>query len=25
VKARGIEHDLDERDLRITGHGVEVE
>lgn len=25
VKARGIEHDLDERDLRITSHGVEVE
>jgi len=24
VKARGIEHDLDEQDLRITGHGVEV-
>ena len=25
VKARGIEHDLDEHDLRITARGVEVE
>ena len=24
VKARGIDHDLDERELRISGRGVEV-
>jgi hypothetical protein len=25
VKARGIGHDLDQRELRITGQGVKVE